>query len=181
MEETVLEETAVEDTEHNKDNDLTPDTKKLTVTALAWLGRQEYSIAKFTKKLKDNHASDEQVQNIVEEFCARNWLSEQRYCEGFVRARIGKGQGKLRILNDGRGHQLDSNTLSEAIDAQEVDWFELALSTYVKRYGTGSQPKSMDIKEKAKRMRFMQYRGFTMEQVAYAMEEAMDEAGNEAE
>ena len=69
--------------------------------------------------------------------------------------------------------------MSEAIDTQEVDWFELALSTYVKRYGTGCQVKSMDIKEKAKRMRFMQYRGFTMEQVAYAMEEAMDEASNE--
>lgn len=169
----------MQDTDTNQGNDVLPDTKKLTVTALAWLGRQEYSIAKFTKKLKDNHASDEQVQNIVEEFCARNWLSEQRYCEGFVRARIAKGQGKIRILNDGRGHQLDSDILNEAIDTQEVDWFELALGTYVKRYGSGTQVKSMDIKEKAKRMRFMQYRGFTMEQVDYAMDEAANEADGE--
>ena len=92
-----MKETAADDMESEQGKDLTPDTKKLTVAALAWLGRQEYSIAKFTKKLKDNHASDEQIENIVEEFCARNWLSEQRYCEGFIRARIAKGQGKLRI------------------------------------------------------------------------------------
>lgn len=154
-----------------------PKINKLRATALAWLGRQEYSIAKFTKKLSDNHASDEQIQSIVDEFCQHNWLSEQRYCEGFVRSRISKGQGKIRIINDGRGHQLDSDILTEAINSQSVDWFELALSTYERRYGqkpVANIHAKEHTKEKAKRLRFMQYRGFTMDQISYAI----DETGN---
>lgn len=154
-----------------------PKLNKLRATALAWLGRQEYSIAKFTKKLKDNDASIEQIDTIVAEFCQHNWLSEQRYCEGFVRSRINKGQGKIRIKNDGRGHQLDSDILAQAIDTQEVDWFELALSTYQRRYGKNPIANihaKEHVKEKAKRLRFMQYRGFTMDQISYAIDETGD-------
>lgn len=141
---------------------------QLRALALTWLGRQEYSVAKFTKKLQQHQASDEQIAQIIDEFCQHNWLSEARYCQGFVRARISKGQGKLRILNDGRGHQLASGDLEAAIAEQQVDWFELALETYQRRYG---QKPITDIKEKAKRLRFMQYRGFTMEQIDYAISE----------
>lgn len=154
-----------------------PNFNKLRASALAWLGRQEFSIAKFSKKLRDNLASEEQIAAIVDEFCQHNWLSEQRFCEGFVRSRISKGQGKIRIINDGRGHQLDSDILAEAINTQAVDWFELALNTYQRRYGKNpitNIHKKEHTKEKAKRLRFMQYRGFTMDQITYAMSETGD-------
>lgn len=154
------------------------DINKLRATALAWLGRQEYSIDKFSRKLRQYEATEEQVHLIVQEFCQHNWLSEQRYCEGFVRSRIRKGQGKARIINDARTHGLDQQTLlaalNQAEDDDKVDWFELALETYQRRYG---QTEVSDFKEKAKRIRFMQYRGFTMEQVQYAI----DETGNNTE
>lgn len=142
------------------------DLKKLKVKALAWLGRQEYSIAKFKRKLIDIEATEEQIEAIVAEFTGQNWLSEQRYCEGFVRGRVSKGQGKIRIINDGRGHGLDEETLKQALTDNQTDWFEQARLTYYKRFGDTPYK---DIKEKAKRLRFMQYRGFTMEQVNYAM------------
>lgn len=144
---------------------------KLRATALAWLGKQEYSQAKFRRKLEQFEATDEQIAAVIEEFTSHNWLSEQRYCEGFVRARIRKGQGYIRIRNDGRVQGLDEDTLKQALEASEADWFELARQTYEKRYGE-SQIK--DLKEKAKRLRFMQYRGFTMEQVSYAMTQDID-------
>lgn len=153
------------------------DTNKLRVTALAWLGRQEYSIDKFSRKLEQYGATAEQVSLIVEEFCNANWLSETRYCQGFVRARIRKGQGRIRIINDARGHGLDKDillaALTQAEDEDGVDWFELALETYRRRYG---QTTIADMKEKAKRLRFMQYRGFTMEQIQYAIDEANDDS-----
>ena len=145
------------------------DINKLRATALAWLGRQEYSIHKFSQKLRQHDADEEQVEAIVAEFCEHNWLSEVRYCEGFVRARLRKGQGKIRIINDANGHQLEKDIILSVLKEADVDWFDLALQTYCRRYG---EQAVKDIKEKAKRIRFMQYRGFTMEQINYAFDEA---------
>ncbi|MFT4929542.1 MAG: regulatory protein [Phenylobacterium sp.] len=139
---------------------------KLRATALAWLGRQEYHLAKFRQKLKDKEASEEDIERIVSEFTECDWLSEQRYCEYFVRSRITKGQGKIRIRADGQQKRLDKDCLHQALDEAEVDWFEQALATYERKYG--DKPIA-DAKEKAKRMRFMQYRGFNMDQTLYAM------------
>ncbi len=145
---------------------------KLRATALAWLGRQEYSEAKFRRKLAQAEASDEQIELVVAEFIANNWLSEQRYCEAFVRSRIRKGQGWLRICNDGRVQGLDEKTLKQALNDSQTDWFELARETYQKRYAPSDK---LEMKEKAKRLRFMQYRGFSAEQVSYAMAQSIDD------
>lgn len=139
---------------------------KLRATALAWMGRQEYYEHKFRQKLKQNEATDEQIELIVEEFCQNNWLSEQRYCDYFVRSRINKGQGKMRIRADARQKRLDEDCLNQSLGENEVDWFELACATYDKRFG--DKPIA-DMKDKAKRLRFMQYRGFSMDEVNHAM------------
>lgn len=145
---------------------MTIELNKLRATALAWLGRQEYSEAKFRRKLEQQEAAPEQIELVVAEFIANNWLSEQRYCEAFVRGRVRKGQGVVRIINDGRSQGLDEATLKQALDDCQTDWFELARETYQKRFG---ESEIKDLKEKAKRLRFMQYRGFNMDQVNYAM------------
>lgn len=156
---------------------MTVEFNKLRATALAWLGRQEYYEAKFRQKLKDKEATDEQIELIVEEFTEQNWLSEQRYCNAFVRSRINKGQGKNRIKADAQNKRLDRACLTLALEENDTDWFELALETYNRRYwdkpladSNGNNDKAYE-KEKAKRMRFMQYRGFTMDQMRYAMEQ----------
>jgi regulatory protein len=151
---------------------MSDELNKLRLTALAWLGRQEYYEAKFRQKLVKAEATEEQIELLTEEFVQNNWLSEQRYCEGFVRGRINKGHGKIRIRADARQKGLDQDTLTLAVDAVELDWFEQARSTYQKKFH--DRP-VVDIKDKAKRLRFMQYRGFSIEQVSYAMEQAVDE------
>ncbi|MBT4928647.1 MAG: regulatory protein RecX, partial [Cellvibrionales bacterium] len=59
---------------------------------------------------------------------------------------------------------LVSKLLAEA----EVDWYELALQTATNKFGQ-SQP--ADAKEKAKRMRFLQYRGYNFDQINYALKQ----------
>ena len=141
---------------------------KLRAKALAWLGRQEYFEVKFRNKLAQHEASPEHIELIVQEFIERNWLSEQRYCDGFVRGRINKGHGRIRINADARQKGLAQDCLSKALVENDIDWFEQAHTTYAKRFG--DKPIA-DLKERAKRMRFMQYRGFTIEQVNYAIEQ----------
>lgn len=149
-----------------------PETNKLRSTALAWLGRQEYSQHKFCEKLKKYEATEEQIELILEEFCQNDWLCEQRYCDAYVRGRVNKGQGKIRIRADARNKRLDQDNVNESLNKVDVDWFEQARATYYKRFG--DMPVK-DIKDKAKRLRFMQYRGFTMDEVNFAMNNDDDE------
>jgi regulatory protein len=151
---------------------MTKELNKLRSTALAWLGRQEYYEAKFRQKLLQNEATPEQIELLVQEFTERNWLCEQRYCDGFVRGRVNKGHGKIRIRADARQKGLDQDCLNIALDANETDWFDQAWQTYSKRYGDRL---IADHKERAKRMRFMQYRGFTIEQINHAIEQSLPE------
>ena len=150
------------------------ETDKLIAKALVWLGKQEYSVAKFTQKLVQQQATPSQIEQLVELFCQRGWLNELRYCQGFVRGRVAKGQGETRILHDGRAKQLDSELLNQAVQQAEIDWFELAADTYQRRYANNDLLKQADrqaaFKERNKRMRFMQYRGFSFEQIEYAID-----------
>lgn len=149
---------------------MTIELNQLRAKALGWLGRQEYYQRKLRQKLQQHQASDEQIESIIAEFTSHNWLNEQRYCDGFVRSRLAKGQGIMRITADGRQKGLARDCLEQALDVAAVDWFELAKITYNKRFAAkGLNIDGSGDKEKAKRMRFMQYRGFDMEQIRYAM------------
>jgi regulatory protein len=56
--------------------------------------------------------------------------------------------------------------VEQLLDEAEVDWFELAKNTAQLKFGSDHQ---VDAKEKAKRMRFLQYRGFSFDQINYAL------------
>ena len=47
-----------------------------------------------------------------------------------------------------------------AVEEENPDWHQLAEATYVRKFG--ALPPE-DLKEKARRSRFMQYRGFAMD------------------
>ncbi|MDP6994508.1 MAG: regulatory protein RecX, partial [Woeseiaceae bacterium] len=53
-----------------------------------------------------------------------------------------------------------------ALDDAEQDWFELAREVRVRKFGADLPA---DFPEKARQMRFLQYRGFDAEQVQLAV------------
>jgi len=72
----------------------------------------------------------------------------------------GKGPDKVRKDLSQKG--VASHTVEVAIENSEVDWYALAREVRVKKYGSDT-PKEW--KDKAKQMRFLQSRGFTMGQI----------------
>jgi regulatory protein len=58
--------------------------------------------------------------------------------------------------------------IDAAMAAQELDWYGLAEETYHRKFGT--QP-ATGIKEKARRSRFMQYRGFDVDHYRHLLDE----------
>ena len=113
--------------------------------------------------LKKLDPATELLDAVLDQLVADDLLSDQRFSEAFVRWRVGKGQGPVRIRMELRERGVDGDAVLRECD---VDWFALVVEVAHKRFG---ESPATDPKQRAKRMRFLQYRGFTGEQVRAAL------------
>ena len=122
-----------------------------------FLARREYGRLELVKKLAaggfDHDVADSAVGKLTEE----GLQSDRRFAENFVQARIGRGKGPVRIRLELGQRGIGDADIDAAIDACGVDWSALASQVHGKKFG-GARPS--DFSEKAKQMRFLQYRGF---------------------
>lgn len=132
-----------------------------------FLSRREHSLKELRNKLQLKGLDSTLCDAQLEKFVKGDIQSDARFAEMIVRSRANKGQGLNRIRQELNEHQIDSGLIHDAIADLNIDWFELARQVALKKY-SGSIPK--DWTERQKRQRFMQYRGFTLEQINYALE-----------
>ncbi len=142
------------------------DPKKLYNRALYWLSKRDYSVADFQKKLDKVCEIDEMKNTLLQQLIENDWLSEERYIKAFIRHKVSAGLGHYRIINDLKQHGIKSQDAEHWIEESNTDWFEQAKSTYQRKYG---ETEIQDHKERAKRFRYMQYRGFSIDQINYAI------------
>jgi len=142
----------------------TPSAKDLRIAAMNILARREHSRKEVSDKLYKKFDPDSELLNtVLDKLVADDLLSDQRFSEAFVRWRVGKGQGPVRIRMELRERGVDGEVVLREC---EVDWFALAEEVAHKRFGASP---AVDVKQRAKRMRFLQYRGFSGEQIRAAL------------
>jgi regulatory protein len=140
-----------------------PDTqdKEVRRKAMDLLARREHSVAELRRKLLAKGYTqpmvDEQLQKLEQE----NLLSDRRFTEAYVNFRSKKGFGPLRIEQELKEKGINTALQQEYLDNKNY-WRSMAKEVREKRFG-GTVPK--DYKDKAKQMRFLQYRGFGHEQL----------------
>jgi len=125
--------------------------------AVDLLSRREHSRVELEAKLAKKEFTKEQIASAFEQLLEYGLQSDQRYLEDFVRSRLLRGSGPLKIAHELRTRGIDSDTLQGYLNSQQIDWFEVAAATYEKKYHTNDE---IDARERAKRVRFMQSRGF---------------------
>lgn len=98
------------------------------------------------------------VNNALKTCQENGWQSDERYLEQAVRNYVDKGHGPQKIRQKLQQACYDSDLISAALDWDESDWADLAQTVLEKKYGDAQKPTEQ--KEQAKRMRFLQSRGF---------------------
>lgn len=131
------------------------------------LARREHSATELTQKLSKASHPDEEVATAIAELQQKNLQSDGRFAEQFVRNRIQRGLGELRIRQELKQRGVDDTIQDEALAEAEVDWFELAFEVRCKRFGE-AVPEEPRLR--AKQQRFLQYRGFTFDQIKQTFE-----------
>jgi len=150
---------------HQSDSDgETPEKKDMSVdvrmAAMDLLARREHSLLELRDKLKRRFSDVSVIDDQLSRLAGENLLSDVRFAESYVRQRVEKGYGPLRLREELRARGVSGLDIDLALEALEIDWSQLASEVLRKKFGEDSPP---DLSEKARRMRFMQYRGFAVE------------------
>ena len=136
-----------------------------------FLARREHGSAelktKLTKRFRKRDCEPGLVEQVIQQLIEEGLLSDERFAASRVRQLAGRGYGPSRIRNDLRQQRVEhliSDTMEEAFDS-EVDWEMEAAAVYEKKYGGAPIEGDWDARqrERGRRLRFMQYRGFGAE------------------
>ncbi|WP_067223962.1 regulatory protein RecX [Marinomonas gallaica] len=140
--------------------------------ALWLLGAREHSTKELQQKLFRKGYESEIIDQTLLYLTELNYLSDQRFAEAFSRSRASKPLGKQRIMNELRMKGIGDELAKQAIASLEADWFELALELKQRKFGDAPE---RDFKAKAKQTRYLVYRGFSFDEVKYAIEFSEDD------
>lgn len=134
--------------------------------AMDFLARREYGFAELVNKLTAAGFDPDITADAVSTLRTDGLQSDQRFAESFVQSRLSQGKGPVRIRQELNERGVSGSAISDAFETVPADWFELAVEVREKKFGAGLPT---DFKEKARQMRFLQYRGFDQDQIQHAM------------
>jgi regulatory protein len=125
--------------------------------ALAALARREHSRIELARKLARGADDPSAVEALLDEFEANGWLSDERFAGSAARQRKGRFSQRY-IVEDLKQKGVAGDTAREAVDALDQDDYATALALWKQRFGVAPA----DQKQKARQVRFLQSRGFSL-------------------
>ncbi|WP_193015566.1 regulatory protein RecX [Proteus sp. FME41] len=136
--------------------------------AVFMLSRRDYSTVELKRRIarrireteKDSPTEEECLPQVIERLLESQYLDDNRTIYSFFRSYLNKSYGPLRIRQELRLKGFPSEIIERVLEETDTDWFELCKEVKERKFGE-SKPK--DYKEKAKQIRYLQYRGFTSE------------------
>jgi regulatory protein len=133
--------------------------------AMDFLARREYGQTELIRKLADKGFDRDVAGQAVVQLQEEGLQSDQRFAESFVQSRINQGKGPVRIRMDLGQRGISDSTIEIALEEADPDWRALAREQRHKKFGAATPS---DFKEKARQMRFLQYRGFEQDHIQSA-------------
>ena len=133
--------------------------------ALRWLARREYARAELQRRLRAKGHQADHIDTALQRLQDNGLQSDERFTESFIRSRRQRGYGPLRIRAELHERGVDKLMISDMLDPDDDQWHHQATDALLKRF---PEPPT-DIRERARRERFLRYRGFVQQQVSRAM------------
>lgn len=138
--------------------------------AIFMLSRRDYSTSELQRRIerrireteKDSPTAPECLPQVIERLLESQYLDDNRTIYSFFRSYLNKSYGPLRIRQELRLKGFPSEIIERVLEETDTDWYALCEDLKEKKFGT-AKPK--DFKERAKQIRYLQYRGFTSDYI----------------
>lgn len=152
-------------------NELTP--AQLRLAAMNLLARREYSAEELRQKLLQKSSDQQLIKQVIQSLIDDGLQSDERFAEAFTRMRLNQGKGSLKVRLELKQKGIASRLIDTYVSSDNDQW-QQALETLIQRRFSGHL--STDLREKARQLRFLQSRGFSLEQIRRVI--AHTEEGN---
>lgn len=142
-------------------SNLAKTSNQIRFSAMSLLARREHSRFELKQKLSLRFGATALIETVIQQLADEALQSDERFAEAFVAMRVRKGQGPVRIKLELEQRRVSEDLIDEKLATYKNEWQTIALSVCQKKYKRLAKESS----ERAKQIRFLQYRGFTSEQV----------------
>ena len=133
--------------------------------AVRYLTRREYGIQELRRKLTQRGADAAIAEKVVSDLVDENLISDQRFTEMYVRTRMRRLYGPVKIRGELRGKGVSDKLINEAMPDGNDVWFDAA-SHWARKSFRGE----LDYAGRAKVYRSLMNRGFSNEQANVAVD-----------
>ncbi len=134
--------------------------------ALGLLARREHAARELIIKLVGRGMPESEAEGLVNELARRGLQSETRFVEEFVRSRIRRGAGPVKICVELRERGVESALIKAGLTGSGTNWAANAAEARERKFGATVPG---EFANRARQARFLQNRGFTAEQIRKAM------------
>jgi len=143
--------------------------KKILHQAISLLSRREHSLKELRQKLVQREYERDELTPVLDFLICEDYQSDLRAADCFFRNRVSRGYGWLYIQNELKQKGIANDVMYSVYHEQDIDWYEQVQNTYQKKF---ADMPIVDQKDKAKRFRFLQYRGFSLDEIYFVLNES---------
>lgn len=137
------------------------EAKDIRRAAMDLLARREHSFTELERKLLVRFPR-ESVVAILTLLQQERLQSDERFAESYVYSRQQRGYGPVRIRSELLQKGVDGELISQHLQYYQDDWTTLARKVKEQKFGSRSPA---DTRERARQIRFLTGRGFSLEQI----------------
>ncbi len=130
--------------------------------AVRLLSRREHSAFEIRDKLQKRDFDEAEIEQAIIELQQGGWLSDERFAEAYIRMRQLKGFGPIRIAMELNERGVKESIVEQYLRPENDHWQQTLEQQYQKKYKNSA---IADYTDKAKRIRFLQYRGFPLDAI----------------
>ena len=132
----------------------------LRARAMRFLARREHSREELRRKLAASVAEGDDVEAVLDDLAQRGWLSDARFAEASIRAKA-RRYGPLKLAHALRAKGVDDGTIAAGFRAAAADGASSVDRVWRSRFRDAPG----DEREKARQVRFLQGRGFALDDI----------------
>lgn len=138
-----------------------PQAPTLRGRALRLLGRREFSRQELEKRLRVHAEEAAELEALLDDLAQRGWLSDARYAEALVRKRTGQ-YARRAIAQELKQAGVSEDVTAVALAQHSEAGPEAELATALALCQRKFRHAPTDQKEKARQIRFLQSRGYSL-------------------
>ncbi|MGI9289629.1 MAG: regulatory protein RecX [Pseudomonadales bacterium] len=130
---------------------------KLRRAAMDFLARREHSRQELALKLRRREHPQHSIGKVLDELREDGLQSDTRFAESYLRSRVAKGDGPVKIEAALKQRGVAQHILEACMADTAIDWDQQLHAVWLKKYHGEI---AHDARSKGRQLRFLQSRGY---------------------